>query len=298
MGEQDIDLIRANDADSGTISNSTFQGGTIEVFDGPWTITGNTVLGSTADTYSPGASASTRPTTSSSRITRCRSPIPPAGSSAWSILAGSGFDNTIQDNTFGGGAGQVGNEVSYDPSTDSSGASTIRRSSWRRAVTASCSKAGRVRSRRTAGCWSSPISEPPPSVDDGPGDGGLDPRRRQRRWHVQHGLAGQWFPVAQQVSLSGDTIELLMQIRCPRMPRGLLRDRGHRRLRQQHVHRQHDRSDRKSSTGIDLDGEDYGTVITGNHFIGGTIYDSGYNGTAISLGARIASAPSGDGSNT
>ena len=55
VGEQDIDLIRTNDTDSGTIANSTFQGGSIEVFAGPWTITGNTVLGSTADTYSPGA---------------------------------------------------------------------------------------------------------------------------------------------------------------------------------------------------------------------------------------------------
>ncbi len=48
----------------------------------------------------------------------------------------------------------------------------------------------------------------------------------------------------------------------------------------------------KSSTGIVLDGEDYGTTIVGNHFIGGTIYDDGYNGTAISLGAVIGSAGS------
>ena len=47
VGEQAIDLIRANDEDSGTIADSTFQGGSIEVFDGPWTVTGNTVLGST-----------------------------------------------------------------------------------------------------------------------------------------------------------------------------------------------------------------------------------------------------------
>ena len=46
-------------------------------------------------------------------------------------------------------------------------------------------------------------------------------------------LAGQWFPVAQQVSLSGDTIELLMQDPLPAPPAGrLLRGRGHRRLRQ------------------------------------------------------------------
>ncbi len=55
VGEQAIDLIRANDEDSGTIADSTFQGGSIEVFNGPWTVTGNTILGSQADTYSPGA---------------------------------------------------------------------------------------------------------------------------------------------------------------------------------------------------------------------------------------------------
>ena len=29
------------------------------------------------------------------------------------VLANSGFDNTIEDNSFGGGAGQIGNEMSY-----------------------------------------------------------------------------------------------------------------------------------------------------------------------------------------
>ena len=57
LASKTIDLIRSNDSDSGTISNSTFQGGSIELFGGPWNITDNTVLGSTADTYSPGAFA-------------------------------------------------------------------------------------------------------------------------------------------------------------------------------------------------------------------------------------------------
>ena len=35
VGEQDIDLVRTNDEDSGTIASSTFQGGSIEVFGGP-----------------------------------------------------------------------------------------------------------------------------------------------------------------------------------------------------------------------------------------------------------------------
>ena len=51
----------------------------------------------------------------------------------------------------------------------------------------------------------------------------------------------------------------------------------------------------KSSTGIQLNGEDYGTHITGNSFIGGTTYNTVYTGMAISWAAAINSAPSGYG---
>ena len=36
-------------------------------------------------------------------------------------------------------------------------------------------------------------------------------------------------------------------------------------------------------------------MITGNHFIGGTIYKTVYTGTAISVGATIYSSPGGSG---
>ena len=57
VGEQDMDLILANDRDTGSIVDSSFQGGSIELFGGPWNITDNQVLGSTAQTYSPSAFA-------------------------------------------------------------------------------------------------------------------------------------------------------------------------------------------------------------------------------------------------
>ena len=108
------DLIRSNDRDSGTISNSTFQGGSIEVFGGPWNITDNTVLGSTADTYSPGAFGLALAARRRGRgQPGHHSPIPPAASSGLWISPVSGFDNTIEDNSFGGGAGQIGNEMTY-----------------------------------------------------------------------------------------------------------------------------------------------------------------------------------------
>ena len=55
VGEQDMDLIISNFADSGTISNSTFQGGPIEVYRRSLDDHRQHGLGSTADTYSWGA---------------------------------------------------------------------------------------------------------------------------------------------------------------------------------------------------------------------------------------------------
>ena len=57
VGEPAMDLIRTNDLDTGSIENSSFQGGSIEFYGGPWTITGNKVIGSAAQTYSPSAFA-------------------------------------------------------------------------------------------------------------------------------------------------------------------------------------------------------------------------------------------------
>ena len=53
-----MDLVRTNDLDTGSISNSSFQGGSIELFGGPWTISGK--QGARArrpETYSPAAFA-------------------------------------------------------------------------------------------------------------------------------------------------------------------------------------------------------------------------------------------------
>ena len=108
-----MDLILANDADSGTIANSTFRGGSIEVFGGPWTddqqhgdgLNGRHVfawcfcLAFTARCDRPGNQVSQ---------------VDPAGREfRLVVLANSGFDNTIENNSFGGGAGQIGDELSY-----------------------------------------------------------------------------------------------------------------------------------------------------------------------------------------
>lgn len=106
-------------------------------------------------------------------------------------------------------------------------------------------------------------------------------------------MAGRWFPIAQQASLSGGTIELLMQDPLPPAPAGgyyIVEITGGF----ENITVSGNTLDLtgKSSTGFKVDGEDYGTTIVGNHFIGGTIYDDGYNGTAIILGAALSSAGS------
>ena len=110
-------------------------------------------------------------------------------------------------------------------------------------------------------------------------------------------LAGTWYQVAQQVSLSSDnSIELLMENPLPPMPQG-----GYYVIEVTGGFVNNSIVDNtlnlsgKSSTGIQLDGEDYGSRIVGNHFIGGTIYETVYTGTAISIGATINSAPGGSG---
>ena len=111
VGEQAIDLIRANDADNGTISNNTLQGGAIEVFGGPWTITGNTVLGSTAGTYSPGAFGLHSAYDAIVENNHVSQSDPSGREFRLVVLASGGTGDTIQGNTLGGGAGQVGDET-------------------------------------------------------------------------------------------------------------------------------------------------------------------------------------------
>ena len=94
-----------------------FQGGSIELYGGPWTITGNKVLGSMAQTYSPAAFSLHSPhdvTIEGNQVTQSD----PAGREFRLVdLAVSGYDNVIESNKFGGGAGQIGDEVTYSSST-------------------------------------------------------------------------------------------------------------------------------------------------------------------------------------
>jgi hypothetical protein len=298
VGEQAMDLVRTNDADSGTISNSTLQGGTIEVFGGPWKITGNTVEGSPADTYSPGAFGLHSPhdvVLAGNQVTQSD----PNGREFRLVnLAGSGFDNTIEGNVFGGGAGQIGNELGY-----AAGSGQFFGINNPEVILAESGYGVLFEGR--------------PGAISGDGRLLVLPHLRAAAYPAVTGpgmvvsilagvnadgtpnmsKAGQWFRVAQQVSLSSDnTIELLMEESLPPMPAGgyYVVEVTAGFVNNAIVNNTLDLSG-KSSTGIVLNGEDYGTRVVANHFIGGTIYDTVYTGTAISLGAGAYSAPSGNG---
>jgi hypothetical protein len=297
-GEQDLDLIRTNDLDSGVIINSTFQGGSIEVTGGPWTITGSTVLGSTADTYSPSAFSLHSPhdvVVAANQVSQSD----PAGREFRLVnLAGSGSLNRIEGNTFGGGAGQIGDEVTYDGSTGQFGGINdseviLAESSYGvlfEGRPGAISADGRLVVLTGLRAAAFPGATGPGMVvsilagEDSAGEPAME-------------RAGQWFRVAQQVSLSSDnSIELLMEDPLPPQPQG-----GYYviEVTSGFVNNSFDNNTinltGRSSTGIVVDGLAYGTRIIGNDFTGGTTYDNVYTGGAIRLGSAIASAPSGSG---
>ena len=159
-----MDLIRANDKDSGTIANSTFQGGSIEVYGGPWTITDNTVTGVDgrylfARRIRPALSARCAARREQRHPVRSRRPrIPPCQSSPAPVST-----TPSKDNSFGGGAGQIGNELTYVANAGQFGGhQSIRKSFWRKVDMAFSSRDGPARSQATAGCSFFPTCERPP----------------------------------------------------------------------------------------------------------------------------------------
>jgi hypothetical protein len=298
VGEQDIDLVRTNDEDSGNLSSSTFQGGSIEVFGGPWNITGNTVLGSTADTYSPGAFGLHSPHDVLLEGNIVSQADPDGREFRLVILAGSGFNNTIENNSFGGNAGQIGNEDSYDAGSGQFGGINdpevmLMESGYSilfEGRPGAISADGQLLVLPNLRASASPNATGPGmvvSILAGVNSDGT----------ANMSLAGQWFRVAQQVSLTSDnTIELLMEDPLPAMPQGsyYVIEVTSGFVNNSFINNTIDLTG-KSSTGLVLNGEDYGTQIIGNHFTGGTIYNNVYTGAAVSLSASLWSASSGNG---
>jgi hypothetical protein len=298
VGEQDIELIRTNDQDTGSIMGSTFRGGSIELFAGPWTIAGNNVLGSTAFTYSPGAFAMHSPHDVLIEGNQVSQADPNGHEFRLVVMSVSGYGDTIQGNSFGGGAGQVGDELGYSATSSQFGG---------------INDPEVILAESTYGV----LFEGRPGAISNDGRLLVLPHLRADAYAgftgpglvvsilagVNHdgsanmGLAGTWYTVAQQASLSaGNTITLMMQDPLPAMPQGgyyIVEVTGGF-VNNAFVDNTIDLLG-KSSTGIVINGEDYHSVVIGNTFKGGSVYQTVYTGTAISLGAAIASAPSGSG---
>ena len=215
------------------------------------------------------------------------------------LLANSGIDNTIENNSFGGGAGQIGDELKVIPRSPAQ--------FW------GINSPEVILAESTYGV----VFEGRPAAISGDGELLVLADLRTEAFPTFTGpgmvvsilegvnadgtanmsLNGKWYQIAQQVSMGSDnSLELLMENPLPAMPQGgyyVIEVTGGF-INNSIIDNNLDLTG-KSSTGIQLDGEDYGTRITGNHFIGGTTYNTVYTGMAISLGAAINSAPSGYG---
>jgi hypothetical protein len=298
VGELAMDVIRTNDLDTGSIASSRFQGGSIELYGGPWSISGNMVLGSTAMTYSPGAFALHSPhdvIVQGNQVTQSD----PAGREFRLVsMAVSGYDNLIQGNSFGGGAGQLGSEVTFSATNGqfwgiNDPEIMVAESTYGvlfEGRPGAVSSDGRLLVLPQVRAWSAAGSTGPGlvvSILSGVGQGGAP----------ETGQDGEWFRVAQQVSLSSDnSLELLMEDPLPALPAGgyyVVEVTGG------FVNNSFDGNSidlsGKSSTGMVLNGADYGTRITNNHFVGGTSASPLYTQTAISLTSVIDSTASGTG---
>jgi hypothetical protein len=213
-------------------------------------------------------------------------------------MAVSGYDNLIQGNSFGGGAGQLGSEVTYsagngqfwginDPEV------ILAESNYGTLFEGrpgAVSGDGRLLVLPQVRAWAAAGSTGPGlvvSILAGVGQGG-SPEPSQ---------VGNWFRVAQQVSMSSDnSIELLMEDPLPALPAGgyyVVEVTGG------FVNNSFDDNQinlaGKSSTGIVLNGADYGSRITNNQFDGGSSASPVYTQTAISITSVIDSTASGTG---
>ncbi|MDR3632246.1 MAG: hypothetical protein P4L84_00340 [Isosphaeraceae bacterium] len=112
--EAEPSLMRLVSAQSGTIADNTLQGGTIEFFGGPWTITGNDFLGTVADTYTDGVIAGhyTHDVTISDNLVE---PTPGVGKTwRFLVLTQQGIGDVVQNNTVIG-VGPMDNDTVPNP---------------------------------------------------------------------------------------------------------------------------------------------------------------------------------------
>lgn len=281
-GEPEIPLVEAGD-DNGTIAGSTFQGGSIALSGGPWTIVGNVHAGADAGSYTPSAFSFDEPhdvALTSNWVYQAA-----AGGTIFRLvnLAGSSFGDAIVGNLFRGG--QVGDEVTYVKTSATSGFYTGINDSevilteakqfLFEGTPAAVSADGRllVLPPAAAGVASRTYTD----ASTGPG-------LIVSIVDASNPHAGTWYRVAQQVS--GSPLTFLMQDPLPAgkytisVVAGFVGDV---------VSGNTINLAGKSSTAVVLSGADFGTAVLGNTIEGGSTYSYPYTGAGVLVESGVVS---------
>jgi hypothetical protein len=210
-------------------------------------------------------------------------------------FAGSGYNNTVEDNTFGGGAGSNGNDVSYSPGQNPfffgvNGPEVMLEES--NAVLfegrpGAISSDGRV--IVLPGVRQSLVQ-----AVTGPGDVISILSAVNSDGSPSMTYAGQYYRVAQQVPIpfgASNNLELLMEDALPRPPVG-----GHFVVEvtpgfvsDSFINNNLDLSN-KTSTGLKLDGNNFGTSIIGNQISYASVYNGVFPQVAMLVGSGTNSA--------
>jgi hypothetical protein len=285
VGEPAPNLVKTGQHDSGSITNSTFQGGVVEFFNGPWQVTGNTHLGAFARTFTASAFAAHSPHDLKFQNNHVSQSDPQGSIFRLINLANSGFNDVISNNTLGGGGGQVGNEVSYyaganpryyglnDPEvmlTETNriffeGAPGARSSDGRILVLpmVSSTTASRAFIDSTTGPG---LVVSILSVQNS--DGSPNP------------LAGRWFRIAQQISSSPVTFLMLDPLPAGSYAISVVPGFVYESFNDNIID-----ISAKSSVALNLAGANFGTMVQGNNFKGGGKYVYPYTGRSVELSA-------------
>ncbi len=299
VGEPDIALVNTNGAqgmsDSGSITGSTFQGGPINLTGGPWNVTGNTILGATAYTYSTAAFALSTPH-DVTLVGNTVSQSDPNGTLFRLMnISVAGENNVIEDNWVGGGVGAIGDEVQYNAADTppeyiglNDGELIVEEEN---AVIfegrpGAVSADGRILAIQNV---RAPVTETNDtahqyvvSILSGVNSNGT----------ANMSLAGQWFRIAQVVvNAPTGTNELLMADPLPQMPSGGYYEIEITNAFVDTSFINNTINMTKQSSGIKIDGSNFDTRIIGNQIIGNTSYSTTTTSTAMLIGAGLNSAP-------
>ncbi|HKM52585.1 MAG TPA: hypothetical protein VJY33_04185, partial [Isosphaeraceae bacterium] len=269
--------------------NSTFQGGPINLLGGPWTVTGNTVLGAVADTYSTaafGLSSAHDSMIEGNQVTQSAM----SGTEFRLInFAGSGYNNTVQSNSFGGGAGATGNDVRYD--------SGLKQFFGLNDPEVMLEESNAVLFEGRLGAISTDgrvivlpgVRQSLVQAVTGPGDvvsilSGVNSDGSPNMTY-----AGQYFRVAQQVPIAfgtGNNLEMLMGDALPQPPSGgyFVVEVTPGFVNDSFINNKINLAN-KTSTALKLDGDAFGTTITGNQVSYGSVYNGVFPQVAMLIGA-------------